>query len=166
MRATTSWGLIATAVLTIAGAQAARAQGTAAGKLEARAAAALAQGCRISTAAGLYRQAAVVRSADDPRSVEDFRLAGLLYAGSGQPERAAAAMEQAGARALATGRLDAAVDAFTNAALIQMGRAPDRAAMLAHRALWLAQGESVSEAARAVARERLGPGVAAAVRQI
>ena len=166
MRATTSWGLIATAVLTIAGAHAARAQGTDAGKLEARATAALADGCRIATAASLYQQAALGRSTDDPRSIEDFRLAGLLYAGSGQPERAAAAMERAGEQALSTGRLDAAVDAFTNAALIQMGRAPDRAAMLAHRALWLAQGEGVSEGARAVARARLGTAVAAAVRKI
>ncbi len=166
MRATTSWGLIATAVMMVAGAQAVQAQGAEAGKLEARAAAAVTNGCHIGTAANLFRQAAIRRSAGDPRAIADLRLAGLLYAGNGQAEEAAAAMERAAEQALAAGQLDAAVEAFTNAALIQMGRAPGRAAVLAHRALWLAAQPDVSEAARATARSRLGPEVAAAVHAV
>ncbi len=162
MRARKSWGLIATALL-ISGAPAVWAQGADAGKLETRATAAVTNGCHMAAAAKLYRQAALGRAADDPRAIEDLRLAGLLYAGSGQADAAAASMERAAEQALAAGRLDAAVEAFTNAALIQMGRSPTRAAVLAHRALWLSRQADVSESTRAAARSRLGPQVVAAV---
>ncbi len=163
MRATGSWGPMLSLIVIFAGAHAGRAQSVTAATLEQRAAAAITNGHRLSAAATLYRQAARCLPADDPRAIEDLRLAGLLYASSGQPEKASAAMERSAEEALASGRTDAAVEAFTNAALIEMGRHPDRAAVLAHRALWLADHAGASTAARAVARARLGARVAAAV---
>ncbi len=125
--------------------------------LESRAAALIQSRADYVKAARAFGKAAALRAQDDPRAVTDLRLAGLLYADAGDLRRAGSTMEKAGLRALALGDFGAAAEAYTNAAFIAARVGSARAAMLAHRALWLAQREGVSAGARALVQQRLRP---------
>ncbi len=114
-------------------------------------------------AARMYQRAAALRAADDAQAVQDMRLAGLLFANAGDLHRAAVAMEGAGERALTIGQPGAAAEAYTNAAFIAARAGSRRAAVLAHRALWLATADGVTDTERTVIRHRIGPTVVAAV---
>lgn len=166
-RSAMMFGLVAGFGLVAAGARDARAQEAGAGSaaaLESAAAVVLADGADCRGAADLYRRAASLRPGDDPRQVEDLRLAGLLYVQAGRLRPAGAALEKAGERALAEGRLDDAALAFADAAYVaaRAGSGP-AAAILAHRALWLADMDGVSDAHRDLIRRRFGPAMAAYV---
>ncbi len=68
--------------------------------------------------ADLFLQAAQIRTADDPRGVDDLILAAGGYRWSGKRSPARAAYVAAGERALALGDVVRAADAFLTAALI------------------------------------------------
>ncbi len=151
-------GLIAGFGLVAVSASGAVAQRPGPDALESRAAALVQSRTDFARAAATFRKAAALRTADDGQAVTDLRLAGLLYANAGELCRAAAAMETAGERALAMGDFGAAAEAYTNAAFIVAEEGgTERAAVLAHRARWLAEQESVSAGQRTLIQQRLRP---------
>ncbi len=157
MTSTARWaGLMAAAGRVAATASGAVAQRPGPDALENRAAAFAQSRADFARAAATFRKAAALRTAEDAQAVTDLRLAGLLYADVGDLSRAAVAREGAGERALGQGDFGAAAEAYTNAAFIvaQEGGA-ERAAVLAHRALWLAEQAGVSAGQRALVRQRL-----------
>ena len=159
MRNAATWmGLIAGFGLLTVNAGVANAQRPGPEALEGRAGAMIQSRPDFARVANIYARAAALRTTADAQAVADLRLAGLLYARAGELMRASAAMESAGARSLALGNFGAAAEAYTNAAFIAAqagGR--DRSAVLAHRALWLADREGVSEGLRALVHHRLQP---------
>ncbi len=163
MRNAAKWtGMIAGFGLVIMSVGGAQAQQPGAEALESRAAAMFQHRADCGRVAGIYARAAALRTTADAQAVADLRLAGLLYAETGQMMRASAAMERAGEQALALGNFGAAAEAYTNAAfIVAQAGGQERSAMLAHRALWLADREGVSDGVRALVHHRLQPKMAA-----
>lgn len=142
----------------VAGAQSVRAQTQAQGPaaLESGAVALLQGWADFKGAANMFAKAATLRSADDPQAVKDLIAAGVLYAQAGKLGKAAKVTQAAGERAMALGIPGDAAEAFTNAAFIAAKNgARDNAAVLAHRALFLADVEGVSNGQRALVHARL-----------
>ncbi len=71
-----------------------------------------------SNMADLFAQAAQIRTADDPRGVDDLILAAAAYRWAGKQSPARATYIAAGERALGLGDVVRAADAFLSAALI------------------------------------------------
>jgi len=156
MRSAARWaGLIAGFGMVVVSAGGAQAQAPRPEALESRAVALIANRPDYAGAAKTFHRAAVLRSSEDAQAIADLRLAGLLYANAGNLHAAAAAMEGAGDKALTQGDFGAAAEAYANAALIGARADNGRTKLLAHRARWLADQPTVSDAARTLVHQRL-----------
>lgn len=155
MRRAAWMGLVAGAGMVVVGAQAARAQATVPVAMEGLAQAYLSDGSQFAKAAVTFNRAAAVRPVSDPQAVSDLRYAGLLFATVGDMRHAAEALAEAGRRALAQGDLAAAAEIYTNATYIAAKANARDVKVLAHRAMWLADQEGVSQGERALVRQRV-----------
>ena len=129
---------------------------TRADELEAQAAALHEQLNRYPEAARLYKEAASLRSATDPRAVESLALAAHLYHYANRLFDARRTMEQAANRALARGDVLRASQANLEAALFAFKQGNDsETERLARKALKLAQSPLLTEQQRASIINRL-----------
>lgn len=110
---------------------------------------------RWREAARLHRRAAELHG-DDPQAVAQFRMAAWLYGAARDLESARSMMERAGDRAAAVGDIDAAANAYVDAALFALdnGR-EDRLPALVQRARVLAHAPLLPEARRAAILQRI-----------
>ena len=110
---------------------------------------------RWREAAKLHRRAAELHGAD-PQAVEQWRMAAWLYSASRDFASARAMMERAGEQAAAVGDIDAAANAYVDAALFALsdGR-DDRLAALVQRARVLADAPLLPGARRSAILERI-----------
>ncbi|HEX9105964.1 MAG TPA: hypothetical protein VF832_02020 [Longimicrobiales bacterium] len=155
MRRAAWMGLAAGMGLVVVSAQAARAQRAVPVAMESLAQAYLSDGSAYAKAATTYFRAAAARPVSDPQAVSDLRYAGLLYATVGDMRHAAEALDEAGRRALALGDLGTAAEIYTNATYIAARTGARDVKVLAHRAMWLADQEGVSQGERALVRQRV-----------
>ena len=156
MRRAAWMGLVAGAGLVVVGAQGARAQKAVPAAMESLAQAYLSDGTGYAKAAATFVRAAEARPANDPQAMSDLRNAGLLYAAAGKLRQAAEAFDGAGRRALALGDINTAAEIYTNATYIAARTGARDVKVLAHRAIWLAEQEGVSQGERDLVRQRVG----------
>lgn len=110
---------------------------------------------RWREAARLHRRAAEIHG-DDAQAVPQLRMAAWLYSASGDLASARSMMERAGDRAAAVGDIDAAANAYVDAALfaIEEGR-DDRLPALVQRARVLADAPLLPQTRRAAILQRI-----------
>ncbi len=110
---------------------------------------------RWREAARLHRRAAELHG-DDPQAVAQWRMAAWLYGASRDYASARAMMERAGDQAASVGDIDAAANAYVDAALfaINDGR-EDRLPTLVQRARVLADAPLLPEARRSAILQRI-----------
>ena len=110
---------------------------------------------RWREAARLHRRAAELHG-QDPQAVPQYRMAAWLYSAAGDLANARAMMERAGERAAAVGDIDAAANAYVDAALFALddGR-DDRLPALVQRARVLADAPLLPETRRTAILQRI-----------
>ena len=106
-------------------------------------------------AARLHRRAAEMHG-QDPQAVAQYRMAAWLYGAAGDLANARTMMERAGERAASVGDIDAAANAFVDAALFALddGR-DDRLPALVQRARVLADAPLLPDARRSAILQRI-----------
>ena len=159
---------LAAAVVVMAGmASQAQAQGNAPtpDQLVARAQALHQTPAQWGVAASLYVRAGGEYAPNDPAGVEAFRMAGRLFTYVGELGRGRDAMEKAAERALETGDVVTAANAYADAAFIAAQDNSKRTADLARRVIWLADSDKVPAQLREEIRYRIGAAAMIALRQ-
>lgn len=116
-------------------------------------------------AASLYVRAAEQFDPREAAGVEAFRMAGRLYSYAGELGRGRDAMEKAAERALETGDVVTAANAYADAAFIASADHSKRTADLARRVIWLADSQNVPAELRQQIRDRIGPRALVALRE-
>jgi hypothetical protein len=109
------------------------------------------------SAAGLYRRAAELRGAEDPRSAMDLRLAGYIDYYREHGQAALVSLTESGESFLALGDVQGAADAFIDGAWVaaQLGMSAEARA-LADRARLLTRSPLLAPAERFALARRLG----------
>ena len=110
---------------------------------------------RWREAARLHRRAADLHS-NDPQAVAQLKMAAWLYSGSGDVATARLMMERAGDRAASIGDIDAAANAYVDAALFALSEGrDDKLPALVRRARVLADAPLLPEARRSAILQRI-----------
>lgn len=110
---------------------------------------------RWREAARLHRRAAELHG-EDAQAVPQLRMAAWLYSASGDPASARVMMERAGDRASAVGDIDAAANAYVDAALFAIAETRyDRLPALVQRARVLADAPLLPQTRRAAILQRI-----------
>ena len=110
---------------------------------------------RWREAARLHQRAARLHG-DDPQAVPQWRMAAWLYGASSDYASARAMMERAGEFAAAVGDIDAAANAYVDAALFAVSeKRDDRLPALVQRARVLADAPLLPEARRNAILQRI-----------
>ena len=110
---------------------------------------------RWREAARLHRRAAELHG-DDPQAFAHYRMSAWLYGAAGDLANARAMMERAGERAASVGDIDAAANAYVDAALFALdGGREDRLPALVQRARVLADAPLLPDARRSAILQRI-----------
>ena len=160
MKSTTGWIRAGLAVLALTVAAPVAAQDREATldeieKIEAKAFAHLKDADSWNRAASMFRRAAALRPAGDPRAVQDLLRAGRLAFYEGHERKAVSDFEGAGERALERGDVITAANAFVDAAWVaRSNRDAVRASSLLGRARLLARSPLLENDERALLSAR------------